>query len=318
MRKRGASSGECERERAGGAALTSSMLWALDTALPADAVAAASAAGGTTAMLAVSTYQLVGGAPSLPLPATTPPAAVPPAMLVPPSEEGVPAGTKRGCVHVVQWPSDGAGPAAGAAATTIHTSAVGAAVFDIKWDARLGPRLLAAATSAGTVELWRPSVAERVATVRLARAGEALAGAGDAAPSSSAAALLVQWLATGDGDGDGTPPVELAVSMSDGAVAVARLRPDGAFDCVERWHAHTFAGTTAAAEVWAVAQQPLLPATIWSGGDDGSVKAWDRRCGERAAVASRASSPRHVESRRFAGTAASGLPPSTAASTAQE
>jgi len=242
--------------------------WALDSVLPADAVHSASADDGSTALLAVSTYQLAGGAASLPLPPTTPAAVAPLAPFLPPAD--APPGTKRGCVFVVRWAGD-------AAPTIAATPDLGPAVFDVKWNARVNPRLLGAASSAGTIEFWRPDLTERVAVAELGTATDAAAGT---APS----ALMVEWLAGGAAD---SLADEVAVCMSDGTIAVVRVGAGGELAAHERWAAHSFPGTTAGAEVWTVTQQPAAPSVLWSGGDDGAVKAWDRRCVNGPALGAR-------------------------------
>ena len=88
-------------------------------------------------------------------------------------------------------------------------------------------------------------------------------GVHESVPSSSALSLALAW----DDTHTYSATPTAAVSMSNGAVCTASLRPTG-LAIVSRWHAHD-------AEVWTVTFDPRSPSTVFTGADDRILKVCD-------------------------------------------
>jgi len=236
--------------------------------MPADAVAVCECTGSAAqgrSLIAVSTYLL---------------------------EDGV----KRGSFFVLEprAAADGEGLSARRLCHSVET----AAVFDVRWDRRRDPRMLAAATSGGCVELYDAATLtmEQSSPVTPAAiypvTGEASSDAG-ACPS----ALMVHWLAGSHSSSDSTGGSRLSVSRSDGFISIIDAAAPAAPAVTHQWKAHWYAGmgppsSAPGSEVWCLwhdgsddsAAAPSdsdhgagAVGLLWTGADNGELKGWDLR-----------------------------------------
>lgn len=197
---------------------------------------------------------------------------------------------KRGAIKLLALtPRDGVDTCGAVEVALLH-SADTDAVFDAKWlpAPSAGPQLLLAATSG----------CAGVHAFELAGSRDGCAGGKDTAPrlqlrhhvqlapdavgTSALSVALLPPVAHA-----AAPVAPIAVSRSDGRVTVTSYCATAGFDAdggARSWLAHTYDGATPA-EVWTVAgvTAPHGATTLlWSGADDGLLKAWDTRASARA------------------------------------
>ncbi|KAJ0397533.1 hypothetical protein P43SY_003394 [Pythium insidiosum] len=132
-------------------------------------------------------------------------------------------------------------------------------IFDIKWSGHVvhGRALLAAATAAGTVELF--SLDTSLAPTELASEGNA-----------ESMCLSLDW--SNRVHADASPSI--CVSHSDGALSTWNVS-SGGLTMVSKWDAHNLFG--APIEAWIVAFNCHDTNTLFSGADDATLKGWDLR-----------------------------------------
>ena len=157
-------------------------------------------------------------------------------------------------------------------------------VLDIKWAHSLvhGHRMLGGACTDGQLNLWRLS-------------GEAGPGAGEDGPGLTPVAsavlddtdtlrLSLDW--NNRRAGASVEPA-VVVTHTDSTVAVVAV-PDAAAAPVttSAWRAHEYV-PGADIEVWIAAFDQWQPSTVWTGGDDCTLKGWDLRALGRPTFVSR-------------------------------
>ena len=138
-----------------------------------------------------------------------------------------------------------------------------AAVTDMKWCSHpvSGKTVLAITSSAGDITLY--SLIEKDGVCNL----EKLGTFDVCSPSLS---LSLDWskIATAKMDSD-----TVVVSDSSGSVSELRLSGSGnSFELIRRWKAHNF-------DAWITAYDYWNTSTVYSGGDDCTLKGWDTRTG---------------------------------------